>query len=345
MVQLPITPSFEAPDEFARAGFDMMPWTAPDYNNCYQQFGFSPNTLFEETSLDPFACQPPPAPVGGGGLVPQNYLTPNSPPLEWPVPGTASATGHAAQSPHVPDTPSPRHTEFSYADSDAESRHGLSPRSAEKRSVANPTQPSKRRYSQASIQTLPEAGSKATRNTRSSNKPTTTTARGKPSTSSTASFSSSSSSSMRGAQSSKNQLRTASRKPKSGNSPSEANPEDDDLTTEERRARQSHNLVEKQYRNRLNQQFESLLAVLPAERRRHSLGGDGKSRGDKTKGGIGVDDDERRLSKAEVLDMARQRIEALEQECLILQNERLELMNNMSQVRHAVGKQGAGAVA
>jgi hypothetical protein len=125
----------------------------------------------------------------------------------------------------------------------------------------------------------------------------------------------------------KNQLRTASRKPKPpGTWPAEEQ-DDDDLTNEERRARQSHNLVEKQYRNRLNQQFESLLAVLPAERSRKSIS-EGKTRERGTGGAVSVaDDDDRRLSKAEVLDLARQRILALEQECMKLRSERTELLN------------------
>ncbi|KAL1863960.1 hypothetical protein VTK73DRAFT_6280 [Phialemonium thermophilum] len=110
-------------------------------------------------------------------------------------------------------------------------------------------------------------------------------------------------------------LRTASRRPK-GTPPGSPNqdPGDEDLTPEERRARHSHNMVEKQYRNRLNQQFESLLAVLPAESQGSRGGGEG---------------DERRLSKAEVLDMARQRITTLEEERRTLQLEREELLENV----------------
>ncbi|KAJ3453839.1 hypothetical protein MRS44_018471 [Fusarium solani] len=55
-------------------------------------------------------------------------------------------------------------------------------------------------------------------------------------------------------------LRSASRTSKN----SRSRPND---TPKERRTRASHNLVEKQYRNRLNAQFESLLSALPEQLR------------------------------------------------------------------------------
>lgn len=91
------------------------------------------------------------------------------------------------------------------------------------------------------------------------------------------------------------------------------------LTPKEHRARQSHNLVEKKYRKRLNEQFVSLLAVLPAETSKDGMRGEG------TEGE--ARDDERRLSKAEVLDIARQRILALEGECSKLDSERRTLLD------------------
>ena len=66
------------------------------------------------------------------------------------------------------------------------------------------------------------------------------------------------------------QLRTASRKPKHTRKPSlsstpptnksakEEGDEDGSLSPEERKARRSHNIVEKKYRYRLNAQFERL---------------------------------------------------------------------------------------
>jgi len=95
-------------------------------------------------------------------------------------------------------------------------------------------------------------------------------------------------------------------------------------TEEVRRARHNHNLVEKQYRNRLNGHFERLIAVLPPatgeddDEFPDGMGGAG--------GGCG-DDPRRRLSKAEVLDLARRRIKTLERqnEGLRLEREQLSL--------------------
>lgn len=71
-------------------------------------------------------------------------------------------------------------------------------------------------------------------------------------------------------------------------------------------SRNSHNLIEKQYRNRLNMQFESLLETLP----KRPVGEDG----------------EKRVSKAEVLVHANQYIQQLEEETRVLEgkNENLE---------------------
>lgn len=199
--------------------------------------------------------------------------------------------------------------------------------------------------------------------------------RARPSSSSTTTVTAATTTSSRGGTTHKApQLRTASRRPKtiskdSGSSPTgpgdqDKDAEEDDLLTpDERRARHSHNLVEKQYRNRLNQQFESLLAVLPpvdGGNRTFSGGGggsggngksgrprDGKGAGsviDGGGGGGGGGGDDRRLSKAEVLDMARQRIVSLERECDQLRSERINFTANMGAVRDAVARGGiAGA--
>ncbi|KAK4176982.1 hypothetical protein QBC36DRAFT_141616 [Triangularia setosa] len=139
------------------------------------------------------------------------------------------------------------------------------------------------------------------------------------------------------------QLRTASRKARKGSmapatplSPAESvhNPQspsdDDDLTPEERRARRNHNLVEKQYRNRLNAQFERLLAVLPLEQHKGSHLGQGSCDAFAT--------DEKRMSKAEVLDLATRRIKALEMEKERLHRERKELLRNMDLMAGAVAQ-------
>ncbi|KAF5019313.1 hypothetical protein F66182_8687 [Fusarium sp. NRRL 66182] len=102
------------------------------------------------------------------------------------------------------------------------------------------------------------------------------------------------------------QLRTASRAPKKRGAAA-AQPRHPSETTEEVKARAAHNQVEQQYRKRLNAHFERLLAVLPAPG---------------TEGGIAND---RRVSKAEVLDLARERIRALEKQTARLERERREL--------------------
>ncbi|KAH8910059.1 hypothetical protein BR93DRAFT_935728 [Coniochaeta sp. PMI_546] len=80
-------------------------------------------------------------------------------------------------------------------------------------------------------------------------------------------------------------------------------------TTEEQRSRNSHNLVEKQYRNRLNAQFEDLLHALP-----ESSWSTGPSLDDDDGDGRAKMGEKKRVSKAEVLDLARQRIMFLEAE-------------------------------
>ena len=139
------------------------------------------------------------------------------------------------------------------------------------------------------------------------------------------------------------QLRTASRKPKRRlkhpfsppHTPSEesATHEDDLLTPEELRARRNHNNVEKQYRNRLNAQFERLLAALPADQRTGS-GGVGLG-GLNQVGGEGPNG-EKRMSKGEVLDLATRRINALEREKARLQQERHELQKNVEALTNAM---------
>lgn len=115
----------------------------------------------------------------------------------------------------------------------------------------------------------------------------------------------------------KRELRSASRTSKNAHKrPAE--------TTEELKSRTSHNIVEKQYRNRLNAQFESLLHTLPEDVRR--------SRGD-----------EERVSKAEVLDMARRHIEALEAGREALTSERDELREDLDRIKEAyAGHAGGG---
>lgn len=105
-----------------------------------------------------------------------------------------------------------------------------------------------------------------------------------------------------------NQLRTASRAPKKRTAPTPRHPKE---TSEEVRARAAHNQVEQHYRKRLNTHFELLLDVLPAPG---------------TEGGVSTD---RRVSKAEVLDLARERIRALERQTARLEKERRDLRGMM----------------
>lgn len=141
----------------------------------------------------------------------------------------------------------------------------------------------------------------------------------------------------------KGKLRSASRAPKNIS----PRPEE---TPEERKSRNSHNLVEKQYRNRLNAQFESLLAVLPDSLRSSMTmigGGAGDSDGVNGNGGGSVIPGqhpsldfsiERRLSKAEVLDMSRRYILSLEKERDTLEREKEQLMHSIDQLRHGHGQ-------
>ncbi|KAK7423410.1 hypothetical protein QQZ08_009088 [Neonectria magnoliae] len=109
------------------------------------------------------------------------------------------------------------------------------------------------------------------------------------------------------------QLRTASRAPKKRPSILPQRPTE---TVEDVKARAAHNQVEQQYRKRLNAHFERLLEVLPAPRA-SAVGG--------RRDGIG----ERRVSKAEVLDLATERIQALERDMARLERERRELRARM----------------
>lgn len=102
---------------------------------------------------------------------------------------------------------------------------------------------------------------------------------------------------------------------------------------EEKKTRSSHNLVEKQYRNRLNAQFESLMNALP-----ESLRLQGASLGVMGDGGEGMASDtpERKPSKAEVLEMARMHIRSLEQERNSLANERDGLLSDIERLQRII---------
>ncbi|KAI1808502.1 hypothetical protein F4811DRAFT_570441 [Daldinia bambusicola] len=119
----------------------------------------------------------------------------------------------------------------------------------------------------------------------------------------------------------KSRLRSASRTSKN----THHNPP---ASAEEQKSRETHNQVEKQYRNRLNAHFESLLDALPETMQAGEGDDDGEA----------LDLTDRRVSKAEVLDMARRHIQALERECAALEGERDELRNNMERLRWLFGR-------
>ncbi|KAI8722894.1 BHLH domain-containing protein [Fusarium sp. LHS14.1] len=117
-------------------------------------------------------------------------------------------------------------------------------------------------------------------------------------------------------------LRSASCKPKRSTRMASAGPK------KEVRARECHNLVEKQYRTRLKAQFEALLAVLPiAQPLDH---------GDRlTRGGPG-----QYLSRGQVLDAARERILELEEELEEVASVRDDLLRDLTGLHRILQEMG-----
>ncbi|KAK0623457.1 hypothetical protein B0T14DRAFT_179202 [Immersiella caudata] len=106
----------------------------------------------------------------------------------------------------------------------------------------------------------------------------------------------------------KSKLRSASRSSKNIN-------HKPDETAEERRNRNAHNIVEKQYRSRLNARFEGLLGALPKSLRSP---------------GTGEGDEEVRLTKGDVLDMSMTYIRTLESQRSDLEKEHEELSTSIA---------------
>ncbi|KAH7119480.1 hypothetical protein B0J13DRAFT_457719 [Dactylonectria estremocensis] len=116
-------------------------------------------------------------------------------------------------------------------------------------------------------------------------------------------------------------LRTASRKSKNRGRTNKhstfstlSRQEDRALTSQITHARNSHNKVEKQYRNRLNQHFLNLLNVLPRiveadSQTDFEIGGNKACKFGRVK-----HDDSMQFSKGEVLEMASRCIQTLKQE-------------------------------
>lgn len=92
--------------------------------------------------------------------------------------------------------------------------------------------------------------------------------------------------------------------------------------------------MEKQYRNRLNAQFEGLLSALPDLSTTQSGKASDARTGEPETVSPGGDalasaEGERKVSKAEVLERARQHIETLERETEALRREKEGLMANL----------------
>ncbi|CAG8960972.1 hypothetical protein HYFRA_00002510 [Hymenoscyphus fraxineus] len=82
--------------------------------------------------------------------------------------------------------------------------------------------------------------------------------------------------------------------------------------------RMNHNLIERKYRNRLNQQFDTLLSVLP-------VGATLKTGEEESSA--------KRISKAEVLILAKERIESLEKENAELHDDRCKLKRSLDDLK------------
>jgi hypothetical protein len=90
-------------------------------------------------------------------------------------------------------------------------------------------------------------------------------------------------------------------------------------------------MVEKQYRSRLNSQFSNLLGFLPPETVDAEVDGYGRSDSGSA---------EKKVSKAEVLMLAKRHIEKLEQENMSLEGNNKELLENMMHLRGTWARMG-----
>ncbi|KAF4619065.1 hypothetical protein G7Y89_g14784 [Cudoniella acicularis] len=117
-------------------------------------------------------------------------------------------------------------------------------------------------------------------------------------------------------------VKSSARNSKVSNSKSSRASSSDSESGSNSRGRRNHNLTEKKYRNRLNGQFETLLEALPP-----APSGDSPP---------GIDGQhEKRISKAEVLILAKEHIESLEKKHIELENERKALTKDMEQLKNA----------
>jgi len=97
------------------------------------------------------------------------------------------------------------------------------------------------------------------------------------------------------------------------------------------RLRVSHNMVEKKYRTKLNGQFSTLLDALPPDGTGAEINGDGGSDSGETK---------RKVSKAEVLALAKTHIQTLERENMSLEGNRKALQEDVQRLKAAWGSMG-----
>jgi hypothetical protein len=122
-----------------------------------------------------------------------------------------------------------------------------------------------------------------------------------------------------------------SRKPASTKaSPSRKSEFDSEEPLPGSKGRLNHDLSEKRYRSRLNNQFETLVAALPA------------SMIAENEGSIGGADDrrEKRISKADVLSLARGHIEPLGKRGLDLEESNEKLKGNLKTVNDMLSAAG-----
>lgn len=116
------------------------------------------------------------------------------------------------------------------------------------------------------------------------------------------------------------------RSTRTGHKISYSEQEDDPRIETTNNSRTSHNKVEKQYRNRLNGQFSTLLEALPLD----LVGAEVEGYSKNDSGGA-----EKKVSKAEVLLLARRHIENLEREKRGLEGRNGVLVENMQNLKGA----------
>ncbi|CAK7268581.1 hypothetical protein SEPCBS57363_003166 [Sporothrix epigloea] len=110
---------------------------------------------------------------------------------------------------------------------------------------------------------------------------------------------------------------------------------------EKRRGKsKSHNLVESQYRERLTEQFDMLRNALPQSSERFQTSASGTASGEETRAAASVE--ERRTSKAEVLEMARNHIRELEQRRDDLVRQKVALESTSQRLRQIYSRQSLG---